>query len=197
MEANLLQRNRRLIEKEPQIGEIRRPPLALAVPSLAAQLNHAGERWRRDSGRSGYAHGHQRDRVRIWHLEHSHRGGGHRRRGVKRRRYPLPMSDISLPLSPADAAAHLREDDWQILDVRLEHERAEGHIAGSFHIELTELSARAAEIEAERPVLVFCRSGTRSAMAVAALRGAGYDAHDLAGGMLAWAEAGLPVEPGA
>lgn len=105
------------------------------------------------------------------------------------------MADETSRLTPAEAAERVR-DGWQILDVRLEHERAEGHIAGSFHIELTELSARAGEIDAERPLLVFCRSGSRSAMAVAALRGAGYDAHDLAGGMLAWADAGLPVEPG-
>jgi rhodanese-related sulfurtransferase len=106
------------------------------------------------------------------------------------------MADPTATLAPAEAATRLG-DGWQILDVRLEHERAEGHIAGSVHIELTELSARAGELDTERPVLVFCRSGSRSAMAVAALRGAGYDAHDLAGGMLAWAEAGLPVEPGA
>lgn len=104
------------------------------------------------------------------------------------------MSDPAT-LAPADAAARLDADDsWQVLDVRLPEERAEGRIAGSVHIELTELSARAGELDAGRPVLVFCRSGARSAMAAAALRGAGYDAHDLAGGLLAWAEAGLPVE---
>jgi rhodanese-related sulfurtransferase len=104
------------------------------------------------------------------------------------------MSADPSPLTPAEAAERLRDGGWQVIDVRLPEERAEGRIAGSAHIELTELSARAAELDADRPLLVFCRSGTRSAMAVAALRGAGYDAHDLAGGMLAWAEAGLPIE---
>jgi len=98
------------------------------------------------------------------------------------------------PLSPADAAERLRDGRWQVVDVRLPEERAEGRIPDSVHIQLTELSARAGELDAERPLLVFCRSGTRSAMAVAALRGAGYDAHDLAGGLLAWSEAGLPIE---
>jgi rhodanese-related sulfurtransferase len=104
------------------------------------------------------------------------------------------MSADPSALTPAEAAERLRDGGWQVIDVRLPEERAEGRIAGSAHIELTELSARAAELDADRPLLVFCRSGTRSAMAVAALRGAGYDAHDLAGGMLAWAEAGLPIE---
>jgi rhodanese-related sulfurtransferase len=106
------------------------------------------------------------------------------------------MSDDAIAIAPAVAAERLR-DGWQALDVRLEHERAEGRIAGSVHIELTELSARAGEIDRERPVLVYCRSGTRSGMAVDALRLAGYEAVNLEGGILAWAEAGLPVESSA
>jgi rhodanese-related sulfurtransferase len=106
------------------------------------------------------------------------------------------MPDDASPLAPAEAAALLREQPgWQVLDVRLEEERDEGRLAGDVHIELTELSARAGEIDPGRPVLVYCRSGSRSAMAVAALRGAGYEARNLQGGMLAWAEAGLPIEP--
>lgn len=107
--------------------------------------------------------------------------------------YPLAMADAVPALAPAEAAACLREG-WQAIDVRLEEELAEGHIAGIDHIELTELGVRAREIDRERPVLVVCRSGSRSAMAVAALRPAGYDAHNLEGGMLAWIAAGLPVE---
>jgi rhodanese-related sulfurtransferase len=108
------------------------------------------------------------------------------------------MSDPAAPLAPAEAAALLREqrDRWQVLDVRLEEERGEGRLANDVHIELTELSARAQhELDPDKPVLVYCRSGSRSAMAVAALRTAGYEARNLQGGMLAWAEAGLPVEP--
>ncbi|MGB2711614.1 MAG: rhodanese-like domain-containing protein, partial [Conexibacter sp.] len=56
-----------------------------------------------------------------------------------------------------------------------------------------ELSARAEELDAARPLLVYCHSGSRSAMAAAALRGAGYDAHNLDGGIVAWKQAGLPV----
>jgi rhodanese-related sulfurtransferase len=99
-------------------------------------------------------------------------------------------------LQPADAAARLRDGDWQLLDVRTDEEVAESRIAGATHIELAQLSVRAGEIERERPVLVYCRSGVRSAAAVEAMRAAGWDAYDLDGGILAWAEAGLPVESG-
>lgn len=103
------------------------------------------------------------------------------------------MTDVS-DLTPHEAAAHLREEDgWQVVDVRTPAERADGVIEGDVLIPLDELSVRAGEIDPARPSLIYCRSGSRSAMAVAALRTAGYDAHNLAGGMIAWLEAGLPV----
>ena len=83
----------------------------------------------------------------------------------------------------------------QLVDVRAPHEHAAGHIAGTPLIELAELDARAAEIDRERPVVFYCRSGGRSAMATEAFAAAGYDAHNMAGGMLAWHAAGLPIEP--
>lgn len=102
-------------------------------------------------------------------------------------------TDVS-DLTPAEAAARLRvEEDWQVIDVRTPEERPDGVIEGDVLIPLDELSARAGEIDPARPSLIYCRSGSRSAMAVAALRTAGYDAHNLAGGMIAWLEAGLPV----
>jgi rhodanese-related sulfurtransferase len=100
--------------------------------------------------------------------------------------------DVS-DLTPAEAAERLREGDWQVVDVRRADERPDGVIEGDVLIPLDELSARAGEIDPERPALIYCRTGSRSGMAVAALRTAGYDAHNLAGGMVAWLAAGLPV----
>jgi len=95
-------------------------------------------------------------------------------------------------ITPAEAAA--LPDEWQWLDVRTAQERAEGYIrADSLHIELTELPARAGELDRARPVVVYCRSGSRSAMAVAALREGGFAAANLAGGIVAWQAADLPV----
>ena len=83
----------------------------------------------------------------------------------------------------------------QLVDVRTEHEHDAGRIAGDRLIVLGELAERAGEIERAQPVVFYCRSGSRSAMATAAFRQAGFDAHNLAGGLLAWVERGLPIVP--
>ncbi len=56
-----------------------------------------------------------------------------------------------------------------------------------------QLRKRHAELPRDRPIVVICRSGGRSAAVTGALRAAGFDAVNLAGGMCAWAAAGLPV----
>ncbi|MGH2875095.1 MAG: rhodanese-like domain-containing protein [Solirubrobacteraceae bacterium] len=83
----------------------------------------------------------------------------------------------------------------QLIDVRQPHEHEAGRIAGGRLIELGLLSAEAASIDRDRPVVFYCRSGGRSAMATEAFAQAGYDAHNMAGGLLAWDAAGLPLEP--
>jgi rhodanese-related sulfurtransferase len=97
--------------------------------------------------------------------------------------------------TPEQAAALHQAGEIRLVDVRAAHEHAAGHIAGTDLIELGELPARAGEIERERPVVFYCRSGGRSAMATEAFLKGGYDAHNMAGGMLAWAAAGLPIDP--
>lgn len=90
-------------------------------------------------------------------------------------------------------AAKAAQDDHVLLDVREQPEWDAGHIAGAVHLPMTELNARQAEIPSDRPIVCVCRSGQRSAMVTQALVGAGYDAHNLEGGMLAWAEAKSPI----
>ncbi len=87
------------------------------------------------------------------------------------------------------------EHDVQLIDVRQDHEWEAGRIAGARHLELTELSAQATSIERDRPVVFYCRSGARSAMATDAFSQAGFDAHNMAGGLLAWEAEGLPLDP--
>jgi len=84
-------------------------------------------------------------------------------------------------------------DDIQVLDVREPDEWAAGHIAGARHIPLGQLGSRAGELDPQRPIAVVCRSGGRSARAVAALVAAGLPAHNVDGGMSAGAASGLPV----
>jgi rhodanese-related sulfurtransferase len=98
-------------------------------------------------------------------------------------------------ITPARAAELVRDGDAQLVDVRTPEEVEAGRIAGSKHIEVEELPALAGEIERERPVVFYCRSGARSAMATGAFRAAGYEAYNLDGGLLAWVEGGLPIEP--
>ena len=83
----------------------------------------------------------------------------------------------------------------QLVDVRADHEWEAGHLPGAVHIALPELPARIEEIDKDRPVILYCRGGNRSSMAVTALAEAGYDAAKLAEGATGWEEEGLDLEP--
>lgn len=88
-----------------------------------------------------------------------------------------------------------RGDDLQLVDVRADHEWEAGRISGATHIELNEIADRAEELDRDRPVVLYCRGGTRSEMARDALRDAGFDAHKLTGGIVDWAGEDAPLEP--
>jgi rhodanese-related sulfurtransferase len=83
----------------------------------------------------------------------------------------------------------------QLIDVRESYEREAGYIAGSRHIPLVELSARAAEIDNERPVVFYCRVGTRSDMAAQAFRASGFQALSMSGGLVRWVSENRPLSP--
>ena len=97
-------------------------------------------------------------------------------------------------LSP-DRAKELIASGASLVDVREDYEWEAGRLAGAIHIELNHLSERSAEIDRDRPVVFYCRGGNRSAMAAEAFAQAGYDAHNMAGGLAAWVEEGNPIEP--
>jgi rhodanese-related sulfurtransferase len=101
----------------------------------------------------------------------------------------------STDYTPAEVAEILAREDVQLIDVRQRDEHDAGRIAGGRLIELAQLPSEAATIDQDRPVIVYCRSGSRSAIATDALRQAGYDAHNMSGGLLDWVAAGLPIEP--
>jgi len=88
-----------------------------------------------------------------------------------------------------------RDPDLQVVDVRETYEREAGHIAGSRHIPLVELSSRAHEIERDRPVVFYCRVGVRSDMAAQAFRAAGATALSMRGGLVRWASENRPLSP--
>lgn len=95
-------------------------------------------------------------------------------------------------VGPTQAAA-LIKDGAVLLDVREPVEWHAGHAPAARHIPLAQLTRRAHELPARRPIVTVCRSGRRSARAAALLAGTGRDVADLAGGMRAWAHAALPV----
>ncbi len=87
---------------------------------------------------------------------------------------------------------------YQLIDVREAYELEICNLksAGASHIPVAELRGRLDELERDRPLILMCRSGVRSAHAVAHLRSLGYNnATNLAGGILAWAEAFEPDMP--
>ena len=94
-----------------------------------------------------------------------------------------------------DEAQKLIDDGAQLVDVRAGHEWDAGRIAGATHLPLDELAGRTGELDPERPVVLYCRGGNRSSMAVDALAEAGFDAAKLTEGIVGWSEAGLPLEP--
>ena len=73
-----------------------------------------------------------------------------------------------------------------IVDVREPHEYAVSHLAGAVRIGVDEVASRSEELRTVGPIIVYCRSGMRSARARDVLRNHGIAAVSLAGGLLAW-----------
>ena len=98
-------------------------------------------------------------------------------------------------IEPARAAEMIESGEVELIDVRRPDEWEAGRIEGARPIEVNDLTSEAESVSKESPVIFYCRSGNRSAMAAAAFRQAGWDAYSLAGGLLAWVEHDLPLEP--
>ncbi len=92
------------------------------------------------------------------------------------------------------SAAHA--DGAVVVDVREPDEYEAGHVPGARLIPLGELVDRVGELPRSERLHVICASGNRSLVAARWLISSGYDAVSVAGGTLAWMQAGLPVETG-
>ncbi|MDX9995986.1 MAG: rhodanese-like domain-containing protein [Rhodocyclaceae bacterium] len=87
--------------------------------------------------------------------------------------------------------AEITTQGAHLIDVRTEAELAQGVIDGAIHIPLHLLPLRTADIPQDKPVVIYCRSGARSAQACAFMAARGYrNMHNLAGGIMAWARSG-------
>jgi rhodanese-related sulfurtransferase len=97
-------------------------------------------------------------------------------------------------LPVAEIARRLRAGEILLVDVRERGEWDAGHIPGAELAPLSAFPALAPKLPTDRPVVLYCKGGTRSgqALALAARLGLPITAH-MAGGITAWMQAGLPV----
>lgn len=93
-----------------------------------------------------------------------------------------------MPQISAEEAQTRMESDQPpyVLDVRQPDEYRAGHIPGSHLVPLGTLDQRLQDLPKDRDILVVCRSGARSGQATVFLNGQGFNATNLAGGMMAW-----------
>lgn len=111
--------------------------------------------------------------------------------------YARGMSDdpSEYELSPERTAEMVSSGEAQLIDVRQGSEWEQSRIPAAAHVPLDELPTRAAEIDPDLKIVFMCRSGARSGMAAQAFRASGREAYNLAGGIEAWVEQGLDVDP--
>jgi rhodanese-related sulfurtransferase len=96
-----------------------------------------------------------------------------------------------------EAVLKMNHENAIVVDVREDKEVALGRIPHAKHIPLGQLKARLGELDKfkTKPLIIACRSGHRSAGACGILTQNGFtDVYNLAGGMIAWEQANLPVE---
>ena len=104
---------------------------------------------------------------------------------------------IERELSPQEAAQYLKANpDVQLVDVRQGSEHQEARLAEAKLIPLGTLPAHLRELDKAKPVLFYCAAGGRSGQALDFAERQGFNAKHIAGGISAWAEAGLPYERG-
>lgn len=99
-------------------------------------------------------------------------------------------------LGPHAATQAMNAEGSVILDVREDSEYKQGHIANAVHIPVGQLAKRLPELDKyrERPLIAYCRTGNRSGSAARLLHKHGFaTVHNLAGGIVAWQNANLPV----
>ena len=99
-------------------------------------------------------------------------------------------------VSPLQATLMLNREDALLIDVREASEWAAGHIPNSRHIAISQLDKQIHEIEKfkTRSLIVNCQTGNRSSSACNTLKKHGFEkVYNLAGGIGAWRDAGLPT----
>ena len=111
---------------------------------------------------------------------------------------PIRQRLLGIATVPASQAIQiLNRQNGVIVDVREPNEFSTGHIPNAANIPVGSIAGRLKELNKykDKPVIVVCRSGQRSAHAAVVLRKNGFaSVYNLAGGMLTWQADNLPTE---
>ena len=113
--------------------------------------------------------------------------------------WPLIQGATATGLNPAAAVQLINREKGVVIDVCDATEFAAGHVGGAKNISLADLEGKLGTVVKNKalPLILVCQSGARSARAVATAKKLGYDkAQSLAGGLMGWKAANLPIEKG-
>lgn len=107
----------------------------------------------------------------------------------------IDLANLPVEIDVNTAATLQKEPDVILIDVREQDEYDAGHIPGVTLIPMGEVPNRLGELPQNKTIIVTCRSGNRSGQITDFLREQGYlHVHNMQGGIVAWEQAGLPVE---
>jgi rhodanese-related sulfurtransferase len=107
----------------------------------------------------------------------------------------MAAAAVARNIAPADALSLLKaRPNLYLLDVRTPQEFQQARIAGAHLIPIDQVMQRVDELPQDRPILVYCAVGSRSAQVFSFLARRGYtEVYNLDGGIYAWAAKGYPV----
>ena len=107
----------------------------------------------------------------------------------------LAAAAVARSIPPQEAFALLKERrNIYLLDVRTQQEYQQAHLIDAHLIPIDQVERRVAELPKDRPILVYCAVGSRSAQVFNYLARRGFvEVYNLDGGIYAWAQRGYPV----
>jgi len=102
-------------------------------------------------------------------------------------------TEATVTESPRNLQARIEAGEVQLWDVRSNEEWKAGHLPGAQHVFLGKLPQVLRDSVDERPIVLQCQAGMRSAIAASLVQATGRSAIDMSGGYLGWQKAGLPI----